>query len=133
MTIINNREIESKARELATFVLENLKPDEANSNYKYLESIINRNGMTFYPKNNEKLPFITEIQLTKRTRFFKTDLEVYLIVKGEGKRIIEVLDFNNLLFDRVFYQYFIDKKQENMDFENKKNATFIKAMNNVLE
>jgi hypothetical protein len=56
-----------------------------------------------------------------------------LIVKNEGKRIIEVLDFDNLLFDRVFYQYFTDKKQQKMDLENKKNATLIKAMNNVLE
>lgn len=118
-------------KDIATYILNNIKPDSAGMNYGYLKKGGKLPGITFVIKS-DKIPNIKEIQLTKRTRFFRADLEVYLELDNGDKLTLEAIDFDEKLFDSVFYGYFKNKELEKMQKEKDRLAKFDQAFNNLM-
>lgn len=92
-------------------------------------------------QDNGILPRISEIQLTKRAGFFKTDLEVHIVMfhpMDEGETLtLEVLDFNGDLFDEIYKEYFLRKEREYLYEmsvkENKHQEVFALALKDIIK
>lgn len=125
-----------KARELATHLLTTQIPDNCGYKYKYLSERKDCHGMTF-KINMEEYPNVVEVQLTKRSAFFRDDLEVFIKLLShrncDGEtRAIEVLNFDGKLFDKVWNAYYDKIKLKAAETKLAEDQKWFDGMNKII-